>query len=109
MQRSLTVTAYSIYPSCMAYTVIAAGIGKSFGGRAVLDRIDLAVEAGSVFALLGPNGAGKTTMVRILATLVRPDTAAATIARHDLLTHPTRAQRAIRLTGQSAPGDALLT
>jgi ABC-2 type transport system ATP-binding protein len=109
MQRSLTVTAYSIYLSYMAYTVTAAGIGKSFGGRAVLDRIDLAVEAGSVFALLGPNGAGKTTMVRILATLVRPDTGAATIAGHDLLTDPTGVKRSISLTGQYAAIDDLLT
>ena len=58
----------------MQYTVTAAGLGKTFGNRAVLEDVDLAVETGSVLALLGPNGAGKTTMVRILATLVRPDT-----------------------------------
>ena len=51
----------------------ATGICKSFGGHVVLDHVDLAIETGSVLALLGPNGAGKTTMVRILATLVRPD------------------------------------
>jgi ABC-2 type transport system ATP-binding protein len=93
----------------MTYTVTAAGIGKSFGGRAVLDRVDLAAEAGSVFALLGPNGAGKTTMVRILATLVRPDTGTATIAGHDLLTDPVGVKRSISLTGQYAAVDELLT
>ena len=51
----------------------ATGICKSFDGVTVLRSIDLEVPAGSVFALLGPNGAGKTTMVRILATLLRPD------------------------------------
>ena len=35
------------------------GLGKDFGGRAVLESIDLDVPAGSVLALLGPNGAGK--------------------------------------------------
>jgi ABC-2 type transport system ATP-binding protein len=54
----------------------------------VLDHVDLALPARSVLALLGPNGAGKTTMVRILATLVRPDTGTATIAGHDLLSGP---------------------
>ena len=93
----------------MTYTVSAAGIGKSFGGRAVLDRVDMAAEAGSVFALLGPNGAGKTTMVRILATLVRPDTGTATIAGHDLLTDPVGVKRSISLTGQYAAVDDLLT
>ncbi len=93
----------------MTYTVIAAGIGKSFGGRAVLDHVDLAVETGTVLALLGPNGAGKTTMVRILATLVRPDTGTATIAGHDLLTDPAGVKRSISLTGQYAAVDDLLT
>jgi len=46
---------------CMTYTVTAAGLCKSFGGHAVLEHVDLAVETGSVLALLGPNGAGKPT------------------------------------------------
>src|SRR5580704_3765055 len=93
----------------MPYTVTAAGIGKSFAGRPVLDHVDLAAETGSVFALLGPNGAGKTTLVRILATLVRPDTGTATIAGHDLLTDPVGVKRSISLTGQYAAVDDLLT
>ncbi len=93
----------------MTYTVTATGIGKSFGNRAVLERVDLTIETGSVFALLGPNGAGKTTMVRILATLVRPDTGTATIAGHELLTDPIGVKRAISLTGQYAAVDDLLT
>jgi ABC-2 type transport system ATP-binding protein len=39
--------------------VSVTGLGKAFGGTAVLDGIDLDVPAGTVFALLGPNGAGK--------------------------------------------------
>ena len=74
----------------------------------MLDQVDLAVESGTVFALLGPNGAGKTTMVRILATLVRPD-AGITVAGHDLLADPMGVKRAISLTGQSAAVDDLLT
>jgi len=50
----------------MPYTVIAEDLRKAFGGRPVLDGVDLAIERGSVFALLGPNGAGKTTLVKIL-------------------------------------------
>ena len=59
----------------------------------MLDEVDLAIETGSVFALLGPNGAGKTTMVRILATLVRPDSGTATIAGHDLISDPVGVKR----------------
>ncbi|MGX7680290.1 daunorubicin resistance protein DrrA family ABC transporter ATP-binding protein [Jatrophihabitans sp. DSM 45814] len=93
----------------MLYTVLAHGICKSFGSRVVLDQVDLSVETGSVLALLGPNGAGKTTMVRILATLVRPDAGSATIAGHDILADPIGVKRSISLTGQSAAVDDVLT
>jgi ABC-2 type transport system ATP-binding protein len=93
----------------MRYTVIAEGLSKSFGGQAALDSVDLAIEAGSIFALLGPNGAGKTTIVRILATLVRPDAGRATIAGLDLLTDPVGVRRSISLTGQYAAVDDVLT
>lgn len=93
----------------MAYTVSAVGITKAFGNHRALDGVDLAIETGSVLALLGPNGAGKTTMVRILATLVRPDAGTATVAGHDLLADPVGVKRAISLTGQFAAVDDLLT
>src|SRR3984957_2294747 len=93
----------------MTYTVSAVGICKSFGSHIVLDHVDLAVRAGSVFALLGPNGAGKSTMVRILATLVRPDAGSATISGHDLLTEPSAVKRSISLTGQYVAIDDVLT
>jgi len=93
----------------MPYTVDAVGIAKSFGGHVALDHVDLVIEAGSVMALLGPNGAGKTTMVRILATLVRPDAGTATVAGHDLLADPDGVKRSISLTGQFAAVDDMLT
>ena len=88
---------------------MAEGICKSFGGHTALDQVDLAVGTGSVLALLGPNGAGKTTMVRILATLMRPDAGTATIAGHDLRTDPFGVKRSISLTGQYAAVDDKLT
>jgi ABC-2 type transport system ATP-binding protein len=93
----------------MAYTVVAEGISKSFAGERVLDQIDLGVEAGSVLALLGPNGAGKTTMIRILATLIRPDAGTATVAGHDLRSDPIGVKRSISLTGQHSAVDDVLT
>jgi ABC-2 type transport system ATP-binding protein len=93
----------------MPYTVKAKGIRKAFGGKPVLDGVDLAVETGSIFALLGPNGAGKTTLVRILATLVRPDSGTATVVGHDLLADPVGVRRSISLTGQYAAVDDMLT
>jgi ABC-2 type transport system ATP-binding protein len=93
----------------MTYTVKASGLHKSFGEQTVLDGIDLAVETGTVFSLLGPNGAGKTTLVRILATLLSPDSGTAEIAGHDLLTDPIGVKRVISLTGQYAAVDEVLT
>src|SRR5262245_1331830 len=93
----------------MTYTVEAQGITKSFGDHLALDRVDLAIEGGSVLALLGPNGAGKTTMVRVLATLTRPDAGSATVAGHDLLADPLGVKRSISLTGQFAAVDDVLT
>jgi ABC-2 type transport system ATP-binding protein len=46
--------------------VAVHGLRKSYGGRAVLDGLDLEVHPGECFALLGPNGAGKTTAIEIL-------------------------------------------
>jgi ABC-2 type transport system ATP-binding protein len=94
---------------CMTYTVSAAGIRKAFGGKTVLDGVDLAVPRGRIVALLGPNGAGKTTLIRILATLLRPDAGTATVAGHDLLADPAGVRRAISLTGQYAAVDDMLT
>jgi ABC-2 type transport system ATP-binding protein len=93
----------------MTYTVQAAGIRKAFGGKQVLDGVDLAVATNSVFALLGPNGAGKTTLIRILATLARPDSGAAVINGHDLRTDPRGVRRSISLAGQYAAVDEILT
>jgi ABC-2 type transport system ATP-binding protein len=93
----------------MTYTVNAAGIRKAFGGKTVLDGVDLIVPKGQIVALLGPNGAGKTTLIRILATLQRPDAGTATVAGHDLLADPAGVRRAISLTGQYAAVDDMLT
>ncbi|MFZ0165259.1 MAG: ATP-binding cassette domain-containing protein, partial [Trebonia sp.] len=79
----------------MTYTVSARGVRKSFGGKVVLDGVDMDVASGVIFALLGPNGAGKTTLIRILATLIRPDAGTVTVAGHDLLADPVAVKRAI--------------
>ena len=93
----------------MTYTVNVAGLRKAFGDKQVLDGVDLTVPRGRIVALLGQNGAGKTTLIRILATLLRPDAGAATIAGHDLLADPAGVRRAISLTGQYAAIDDMLT
>jgi ABC-2 type transport system ATP-binding protein len=56
-----------------------AGLGKSYGGRAVVRDVSFRVEPGEVFALLGPNGAGKTTTVEIVEGYRRPDAGTVTV------------------------------
>ena len=53
--------------------VTTAGLTKRFrSGQTAVDRVDLAVPAGSVYGFLGPNGSGKTTTIRMLLGLIRP-------------------------------------
>lgn len=87
----------------------ARGLRKAYGGRTVLDGVDLTARRGQVLALLGPNGAGKTTTVRILATLVAPDAGTARVAGYDVRREAVRVRGALALTGQYAAVDELLT
>ena len=89
--------------------IIMSGIEKSFKDFKVLDRIDLHVQRGIVFALLGPNGAGKTTAIRILSTLLKPDAGRARIMGYDVVEQPEEVRKVISLTGQYAAVDELLT
>ena len=93
----------------MAYTIEIDELTKSFGELRVLAGLDLAVEAGSVFALLGPNGAGKTTTVRILSTLLKADSGDVRVAGFDVARDPDGVRRALSLTGQYAAVDEVLT
>jgi ABC-2 type transport system ATP-binding protein len=89
--------------------ITAEGLGKRFGPVLALDGVDLELPAGGVLGLLGPNGAGKTTMVRILATLVKPDRGRARVAGFDVAADPQAVRRRIGLSGQYAAVDPFLT
>ncbi len=91
------------------YGVIAEGLQKHFGSTHALRGVDLEVKEGSILAVLGPNGAGKTTAVRILSTLLKPDSGRAVVAGFDALKHPDEVRRRIGLTGQYAALDDVLT
>jgi ABC-2 type transport system ATP-binding protein len=93
----------------MDVAVRAEGLRKRFGAKQALDGVDLAVPAGTVCGLLGPNGAGKTTVVRILATLLRPDAGTATVAGYDVVRQAQHARYRLGLAGQYAAVDELLS
>ena len=92
-------------------SVIADHLVKTYrnGEVKALDDLSLDVEEGTVLGVLGPNGAGKTTTVRILATLLKPDSGSATVAGIDVIKHPDKVRELIGLSGQYAAVDETLT
>jgi ABC-2 type transport system ATP-binding protein len=74
-----------------------------------LNDLSLDVEEGTVLSVLGPNGAGKTTVVRILATLLTPDSGSASVGGIDVIKHPGKVREIIGLSGQYAAVDETLT
>jgi oleandomycin transport system ATP-binding protein len=89
--------------------VEAAGLHKRFGSVRALQGVDLTVARGTICGLLGPNGAGKTTVVRILATLLRPDAGTARVGGFDVARQPDKVRPLLGLTGQYAAVDEELT
>jgi daunorubicin resistance ABC transporter ATP-binding subunit len=85
------------------------GVSKTFGDVLALDSVSLEFERGIVYGLLGPNGAGKTTLIRVLTTLLRPDSGRVEVAGVDVVADPTTARTRIGLAGQFAAVDDYLT
>lgn len=63
--------------------VSATGLVKRFGGRRVVDGVDIAVPSGTIYGVLGPNGAGKTTTLRMLLGIIEPDEGERMMLGHD--------------------------
>ncbi|MGB6020788.1 MAG: ATP-binding cassette domain-containing protein [Ornithinimicrobium sp.] len=91
----------------------AQGLTKTYSSRSAtvhaLAGLDLSVPEGTVKGLLGPNGAGKTTTVKVLNTLIRPDSGTATVDGVDVLAHPQQVRSMIGASGQYAAVDENLT
>jgi len=92
-------------------SIVAEGLVKTYrnGQVKALDGLNLDVEEGTVLGILGPNGAGKTTTVRILATLLQPDSGHATVGGIDVVKNPKAVREIIGLSGQYAAVDETLT
>jgi ABC-2 type transport system ATP-binding protein len=97
-------------PSSVEAAVIADSLVKTFKGKVkALDGVSFEIPTGTVLGLLGPNGAGKTTAVRVLTTLLKPDSGSARVAGVDVLAQPGRARTVMGLAGQYAAVDEALT
>jgi len=93
----------------MSVSIQVNDIRKSFGTVEAVRGISLAVEKGTIFGLLGPNGAGKTTLIRMLTTLMEPDSGSATIEGFDVVKDADKVRHIMGLAGQYAAVDENLT
>lgn len=79
----------------MAPTIYTEGLTKRYDGQAVVDDLDLEIQAGEVFGLLGPNGAGKTTTILMLLGLVEPSEGTIEVLGLDPRRHPLEVKRRV--------------
>ncbi|MFD1392396.1 ATP-binding cassette domain-containing protein [Lacticaseibacillus jixianensis] len=86
-----------------------SNISKHFGKNAAVQDVSFSVEKGEIFGLLGPNGAGKTTLIRMMTTLLHPDTGQILINGFDTQTQGRNARQQFSVTGQTAAIDQDLT
>ncbi len=87
----------------------ATDLVKTFGGFTAVGGLSFSVRRGEIFSFLGPNGAGKTTTIKMLTTLLRPDSGRIRIAGHDPLADPLSARRRFGIVFQDSSLDDDLT
>ena len=88
------------------HAIDVQGLRKVYaGGVEAVKGLDFAVNEGEVFGLLGPNGAGKSTTVGMLTTTVIPTAGTASVAGHDVVSHPLLARSVSSVVFQDAVVD----
>ncbi len=87
--------------------VSISNLSKTYAsGFQALKSVDLAIEAGEIFALLGPNGAGRTTLIGIVCGIVNPSGGVVTAGGHDVVRDYRAARSLIGLVPQELSTDA---
>jgi ABC-2 type transport system ATP-binding protein len=87
----------------------AEGLTRRFGEFTAVDRLDLEVEKGTLFAFLGANGSGKSTTIRMLIGLLVPSAGRIEVDGVDVIRHPRRVRERIGYMGQKVSLYAGLT
>lgn len=82
------------------YAIQTEGLTKRYRDLTAVDRLDLRVAEGELFALLGVNGAGKTTTIKMLTCLTRPDSGEALVNGYSVITAPGQVKAVIGVSPQ---------
>ena len=85
------------------------GLTKRFDKLVAVDKLDLQIHEGELFAFLGPNGAGKTTTTSMLATILRPTSGTAKVWGFDILKEQNQVRKSIGIVFQDPSLDDDLT
>lgn len=93
----------------MTKTIETFDLTKKFGDLVAVDRLNISVEQGEVFALLGPNGAGKTTAISMLCTILKVTSGTAKVNGFDIVKHATQVRKSIGIVFQDPSIDDRLT
>jgi len=80
--------------------LVAADLSKRFAGVQAVDGVSFSVRKQEIFGLLGPNGAGKTTTIRMLSTVLAPDSGDVLIGGHSVLREPDETHKLIGVCPQ---------
>jgi ABC-2 type transport system ATP-binding protein len=82
---------------------------RAFNGLTAVDKLDITVESGEIFALLGPNGAGKTTTISMLCTILKPSSGTAKVNGFDIVKEAMQVRKSIGIVFQDPSIDDRLT
>jgi ABC-2 type transport system ATP-binding protein len=96
------------------YAIETQNLTRTFKGKDkkkifAVKNLNLRVQPGQIFGMLGPNGAGKTTLVRMLTTILRPDSGRATILGHDIVRNSVEVRKNISVVLQETAVEPLLS
>ena len=91
------------------YAITARGVSKHFGDVQALIDVDLKANRGKVTGLLGPNGAGKSTLIKVMTTLLQPNSGEVYVDGVNALKNSSEARERLGLAGQFAAVDDFLT
>jgi ABC-2 type transport system ATP-binding protein len=86
----------------MEFAIETFDLTKRFGALTAVDRLNLQVEAGSIYGFLGPNGAGKTTTIRMLVGLATPSEGTATVNGYDIREELVKVKRCVGVVPETS-------